>query len=72
MKPDCKAAHSAGEAPIRLIHCFCYFFLVLSLPWSIWGTSRWLGLLLHFQVASGGAWMIERVFRRQRILRRTA
>lgn len=54
------------DTPMRWVHCFCCFCLVLSLPWSIWVTSGWFGLLLHFQAASGGAWLLERVFRHWR------
>lgn len=54
------------------MHCFCYFCLVLSLPWSIWVTNGWIGLLIHFQVASGGAWLLERMLRRRGLARRTA
>jgi hypothetical protein len=64
MKSDSIMARPLCDAPTRWIHCFCYFCLVLSLPWSIWATRGWIGLLLHFQVASGGAWLLERVLRR--------
>jgi hypothetical protein len=70
MKSDSLAARPAGDGPMRLIHCFCYFCLVLSLPWTIWVTSGWFGLLLHFQVASGGAWLIERTFRGRQFRKR--
>jgi hypothetical protein len=63
MKVDSIAARPGCESPMRWIHCFCYFCLVLSLPWSVWVTRGWVGLLLHFQVASGGAWLLERALR---------
>jgi hypothetical protein len=72
MKTDSIAARRVSEAPMRWIHCYCYFCLVLSLPWSIWIVSGWFGLLLHFQVALGGAWLLERVLCRRRIFRKTA
>ena len=59
-----RAIRPVCDAPMRWMHCFCYFCLVLSLPWTIWATSGWLGVLLHFQVASGGAWLIERLLGR--------
>jgi hypothetical protein len=72
MKSDAIAARPLCDAPMRMIHCFCYFCLVLSLPWSIWVTSGWFGLLLHFQVAGGGAWLLDRVLRRRRPVRNKA
>jgi hypothetical protein len=69
MKAASIAARRPGDAPMRWIHCFCYFCLVLSVPWSIWVISGWFGLLLHFQVASGGAWLLERVLHRPRLFR---
>lgn len=72
MKPNSVAAGSVCDAPMRLIHCFCYFCLVLSLPWSIWVTGGWFGLLLHFQTAAGGAWLLEGVLHRGRRYRKTA
>lgn len=70
MKADSIAARPVCDAPMRWIHCFCYFCLVLSVPWSIWVISGWFGLLLHFQVASGGAWLLETALRRRRLVRR--
>lgn len=72
MKADFLARRPVGEGPMRLVHCFCYFCLVLSLPWSIWVTRGWIGLLLHFQVASGAAWMLDRVLWRRKPLRSAA
>jgi hypothetical protein len=72
MNLDSEPAQPECDAPMRLIHCFCYFCLVLSVPWSIWVTSGWVGLLLHLQVASGGAWLLERVLRQWRPFRKTA
>jgi hypothetical protein len=72
MKSESLAAGPVCDAPMRLIHCFCYFCLILSVPWSIWVTRGWFGLLLHFQVASGGAWLLETLLRRRQILRRMA
>jgi hypothetical protein len=71
MKSDSMAARPVCDAPMRWMHCFCYFCLILSLPWTIWVTSGWFGVLMHFQVASGGAWLIERMLRRPRSLRET-
>lgn len=71
MKLESSAAQPLCDAPMRWMHCFCYFCLVLSVPWSIWIVSGWFGLLLHFQVASGGAWLLERGLRRRRLLRRS-
>lgn len=70
MNVDSIAARLLSDAPMRWIHCFCYFCLVLSLPWSIWITSGWFGLLLHFQVASGGAWLLEPVLYRRPLFRK--
>jgi hypothetical protein len=72
MKSDSIAARPICDAPMRLIHCFCYFCLVLSCPWSIRVASGWLGLLLRFLVATGGAWLLERVLRHARSLGRKA
>jgi hypothetical protein len=72
MKSSSVAAGSVSHGPMRLTHCFCYFCLVLSLPWSVWVTSGWFGLLLHFQVAAGGAWLLERVLRRRKPSKKTA
>lgn len=71
MKADSIAAHPVGDAPMLWTHCFCYFCLVLPIPWSIWTVSGWFGLLLHFQAASGGAWLLERVLRRRQLFRKT-
>lgn len=71
MRSDSTAARPVWDAPMRWFHCFCYFCLVLSLPWFIWSTNGWFGLLLHFQVASGGAWLFERALHRQRLFRKT-
>lgn len=65
------AARRMSDAPMRWIHCACYFCLVLSVPWSIWVTSGWIGLVIHFQTAAGGAWLLERLLRR-RPLRKAA
>jgi len=65
MRSDSIAAQPVCDAPMRWVHCFCYFCLVLSVPWSIWVTSGWFGLLLYVEVASGGAWLLERVLRRR-------
>jgi len=70
MKSDSIAARPVSDAPMRLIHCFCYFCLVLSLPWTIWVNNGWFGLLLHFQVASGGAWLLERLLCRRQPFRK--
>jgi hypothetical protein len=72
MKLGTVAAPPGCDAPTRLIHCFCYFCLVLSVPWSIWVTSGWIGLLLHFQVAAGGAWLLESALRQWRPFRKAA
>lgn len=72
MKSESVATDPICDAPMRWMHCFCYFCLVLSVPWSIFGTSGWIGLLLHFQVASGGAWLLEKILRRRRPLRKMA
>jgi len=72
MKSSSVTAGSVCDSPMRLTHCFCYFCLALSLPWSIWGTSGWFGLLLHCQVAAGGAWLLERVLRWLRPSRKTS
>jgi hypothetical protein len=72
MKSDSLVARPVCDAPMRWIHCFCYFCLVLSVPWSIWVASGWIGLLLHFQVASGGAWLLERVLHQWRPFRKMA
>ncbi|MGC2639682.1 MAG: hypothetical protein WA294_21035 [Acidobacteriaceae bacterium] len=65
------AARRVSDAPMRWFHCACYFCLVLSVPWSIWVTSGWIGLLIHFQTAAGGAWLLERLLR-GRPFRKTA
>lgn len=57
------------DASIRWMHCFCYFCLVLSVPWSLWITRGWFGVLLHFQFASAAAWLIEKLLRRPSPLR---
>lgn len=71
MKVESNATGSVCDAPMRWIHCFCYFCLVLSLPWSIWVVSGWFGLFLHFQVASAGGWLLERGLRGRRLFGRT-
>jgi hypothetical protein len=71
MKSQSLAARPVYDAPMRLIHCFCYFCLVLSVPWSIWVTNGWIGLLLHFQVASCGAWLLDRLLHEWRTFRKT-
>lgn len=65
------AMQAVCDAPMRWAHCFCYFCLILSLPLSIWATRGWFGVLLHFQVASGGAWLMERLLRRPMRLRKS-
>lgn len=72
MKSKSLPARPVCDAPVRWMHCFCYFCLILSVPWSIWVTSGWIGVYLHFQVASGGACLLERVLRRPRLVRETA
>jgi hypothetical protein len=71
MKSESAAAHGLCDAPMRWIHCFCYFCLVLSVPWSIFGASGWIGLLLHFQAASGCTWLLDKILGR-RALRKLA
>jgi hypothetical protein len=71
MRADSIASRPVCEAPMRWIHCYCYLYLVLSLPWSIAVISGWFGLLLHLQVALVGAWLLERVLCR-RLFRKTA
>jgi hypothetical protein len=71
MKLQSLAARPVYDARMRLIHCFCYFCLVLSVPWSIWVINGWIGLLLHFQVASGGAWLLDRLLHQWRPFRNT-
>jgi hypothetical protein len=44
------SAQSSSSLPRRLMDCFysvCYWF---SLPLSIWLTTGWIGLILHWQV----------------------
>jgi hypothetical protein len=65
MKSETIAVRPLRDPSLRWIHCFCYCCLVLSLPWSIWVTRGWMGLLVHFEVASGAAWVLERVLRRR-------
>jgi hypothetical protein len=72
MKTESTAAPRVCDAPMRWIHCFCYFCLVFSLPWSIWVTSGWIGLILHFQVASGAAWLLGKILPPQGRSRKTA
>jgi hypothetical protein len=72
MKSDSIAARPVCDVPVRWMHCFCYFCLVLSVPWSIWVLSGWIGVLIHFVVASGGAGLLERVLRRRQLPRKTA
>lgn len=72
MKSDSIAARPVCDAPMRWFHCFCYFCLVLSVPWSIWVINGWIGLLIHFQVASGAAWLLETVLRQWRPIRKAA
>jgi len=72
MRLDSTATRTSCDSRVRWMHCFCYFCLVLSLPWSIWVTNGWIGLLIHFQVASGGAWLLERMLRRRGLVRRIA
>lgn len=72
MKSDSAAARTLVDAPMRLVHCFCYICLVLSVPWSIWISNGWVGLLLYFEVASGGAWLLDRALRQWRPVRKSA
>jgi|HubBroStandDraft_4_1064222.scaffolds.fasta_scaffold25071_5 hypothetical protein len=71
MKSDSMPVRPVCDAPVRWMHCFCYFCLVLSIPWSIWVTNGWIGVYLHFQVASGCACLLERILRGPRIFRET-
>jgi hypothetical protein len=59
MTSDSTAARIGCDAQMRRIHCFCYFCLVLSLPWPTRVAGRGFGLLLHFLVAAAGAWLLE-------------
>lgn len=71
MKVDSTAAQTVYDARMRWTHCFCYICLVLSIPWFVWGIKGWFGLLLHFQAASGGASLLERVLRGRQLLRKS-
>lgn len=59
MQSASPSAHVDIRTPIRRIHCFCYFCLVLSCPWSFGLPGGRLGVLLHFVTAVGGAWLLE-------------
>lgn len=72
MKSDYVAVRRiCSDTSIRWMHCFCYFCLVLSLPWSIWLSGGWFGVLLHFQAASGAACVMERMLRKPQRRRQT-
>src|SRR6266568_7342426 len=49
----------------RLMDCFYCLSLWFSLPLSIWLSTGWIGLLLHWQALSGAACLLGRITNKQ-------
>jgi hypothetical protein len=52
----------------RLMDWFCCLSLWFSLPLSIWLSTGWIGLFLHWQVMPGAACLFEKLTRRQELV----
>ena len=44
----------------RLMDCFYCLSLWVSLPFAIWLSGGWIGLLVHWQALSGAACLLEK------------